>query len=343
MLCGDEDVLRRRALDELLRAVEVQPDDFDLESFDAQYSAPADWHASAGTAPFLAARRVVIVRHVLRADIDRAKMVSFSKLPESSLLILIADEEGGSEERVAKAGKSGEAWKKLVTTSGGAVLEFKVDPGATKEAVKEEAVKLGKKLAPKALELLVEMTGSSISRAFEELEKVCLCSGSEEIITERDIRAVVVPTREWNIFVMVDSVLGNRVPDAFNQLRILIGNSAKAEDAAYRQILPMLSRALRLMWQARVCIDAGCRADNAPDSVRQCFPSRPSLASEAPYRQGQVMSQARKVTLAQITAGFQIVNDADSRLKGILPGFSGLETLERMILELARAMSPNAV
>jgi len=339
MICGEEDVLRRRALGELLRVAEVQPDDFDLESFDAQYSSPTEWSASAGTAPFLAARRVVIVRHLLQTDPDKAKSANLGKLPGSSLLVLVADDEGGSEDRATRAKNMGEGWKKLVNASGGAVLEYKVDPSATKSGIKDEAAAFGKKLTPKALDLLVEMTGSSLSRAIEELEKVCLSAGENEMITDRDVRSVVVPTRDWNIFVMVDSILGNRVPEAFNQLRILLGNSSKAEDAAYQRILPMLSRSLRLLWQARVCIDADCRPDNAPDGVRRCFPARPNLASEAPYRQNQIMSQARRVTLSQIADGFRIVNDADSRLKGILPGFSGLETLERMILELAKAMS----
>ncbi len=52
------------------------------------------------------------------------------------------------------------------------------------------------------------------------------------------------------------------------------------------------------------------------------------------------MASARKVTLAQLTQCFQVLSDTcDARLKGSLGGFSAVETLERMVLEMAGAVS----
>ena len=103
MITGDESALRRLALDHILESIGIQSDDFDLQSYEGD-SDPVDWVASAGTSPFLADRRVVVVRHLLRCDPDRGKSVSFKGLPSTALLILIADDENGDDGEILSRG-----------------------------------------------------------------------------------------------------------------------------------------------------------------------------------------------------------------------------------------------
>ena len=62
LISGDESALRKHAVEQLFEAANIQPDDFDLQIFEGD-SDPTDWLASVGTAPFLAERRTVVVRH----------------------------------------------------------------------------------------------------------------------------------------------------------------------------------------------------------------------------------------------------------------------------------------
>jgi len=339
MICGDEEALRRRALSDLLSAAGIQKDDFDLETMDPDGSRPRDWAASAGTTPFLAERRTTIVRHLLRCEVKELEGTDFSKLPTSSLLILVADEESGSEDRQARMKTVRKNWEKAISAAGGAVLAFDPDPRKARDAIKREVGESGKAISDRAAELLVEMTGGSLSRALEELEKLVLYVGAAESIQERDVREIVVPSREWNVFKMVDAIVSNDVPEALRQLRVLVGNAGKAEEAAFRQILPQVSRQLRLLWQGRVCLDAGTTSINAPAAITATFPEKPNLAKEPPYRQNAVMTSARRVTLTRLTHCFAILSDTDARLKGALNGFSSIETLERMILEMAGTLA----
>jgi hypothetical protein len=66
MLSGDEENPRRRSLTALMDAARPGGDDYDLETVEAESSPPHQWIASAGTTPFLAERRTVVVRHLLR-------------------------------------------------------------------------------------------------------------------------------------------------------------------------------------------------------------------------------------------------------------------------------------
>lgn len=339
MISGDESALRRHAFDALLEAAGVQPDDFDLQTFEGDGD-PIEWLAAAGTAPFLAERRVVIVRHILRGDLDRAKTINFGGLPASALLLLIADDESGDEDRQRRLKSYRTAWEKIVKEAGGQVVDCKVQPGALKDMVRAEVAKGDKKITDRALDVLGEMSAGSASRALEELPKLIAYVEPEKTIDEASVREVVVPAREWNVFKLVDSVIEGDVAEGLRQLRILVGTPTKAEEAAFRNILPQLSRNLRLIWQARVCVDAGVQPANAPDEVRAAFLSKPNLIGEQEFVRNKSLRAARRISLPQIAEMLQLVCDADAQLKGQLPSFSAMETLEQTVLRMAEVAKP---
>ena len=334
MISGDESALRRHALEQLLVAAEVQPDDFDLQTFEGETDS-VEWIASAGTAPFLANRRTVIVRHLLRMDLDRVKENDFKNLPSSALLILIADEENGDEDRQRRLKSWRTAWEKLVTKAGGNVIKCDVNPKEVKDLVRAEVGKVDKKITDRALETLTEMCAGNASRALEELPKLIAYVEPEKNIQESDVKEVVMPSREWNVFKLVDSVVDGDVGESLRQLRILVGSPQKAEDAAFRNILPQLSRMLRLIWQARVCVDAGVQPANANDYIKSSFLTRPNLMTEQEFVRGKALRAARRMTLDQVGEMLQILSDADAGIKGMLASFSAMETLEQTVLKMA--------
>ena len=333
LVVGDEELLRRRAIEGLLAAAEVTKDDFDLEAYEADDSRPDAWIAAAGTSPFLAARRTVVVRHLLRRDPEEMRDGALASLPETSLLILVADEE--SSETLAKRGK---AWAKVVEKAKGAVILCDADPKKAQEGIRPELARVGKTMSSAAVATLVEMTGGSLSRATDELEKLALYVGEAERIDEAAVRALVVPSREWNVFAMIDGILDANVSEALRHLRILVGSAAKAADVGHSSIVPLTSRALRLTWQGRVCLDAGRGPGDATPEIRATFPDKPNLAKEGSWRQNRVMTSARKTTLPALAACMGILADTDSRLKGALPGYTPIDTLERMVLEMVEAL-----
>jgi DNA polymerase III subunit delta len=336
LLAGDEEFLRREALRALLDASGASDEDFDLQHFDAGESSPAEWAAAVGTAPFLSARRTGIVRHLLRVETDRLGGIDLKALPPTALLILVADDEGGDETKQQRLRTVRQHWEKMVAGAEGFVAPLKADVKALTDTLRREASERGKPLASGGAQLLAEMCGSSLSRSIGELEKVILFAGDEPSIREDHIRQVVVPSREWNVFRLVDATLSGEVAEALNQLRILVGSPGKAEDAAFRNILPNVSRTLRLLWQARLCLDASAAPGDPPPQVRAMFPERPNLASEKSFVQSKVMKMARGVSLAQLAGCLAVLADTDARLKGGLPAFNANETLERMVLEMAK-------
>jgi DNA polymerase III delta subunit len=336
LLGGDEEILVRRALKELIEMVAPDGDDFDLIHLDADSSSPEEWFAAAGTAPFLAARRTAVVRHLLRCDDPERLLVK--ALPEYALVILVADEESGDESKQRRFGTLQGKWVKWVKAGGGHVEIFEFDGKSLPAILRKEADTMGTPLTSGAGVMLAEMVSGSLSRGLGELEKLSLYAGPKATITEQMVRTVVVPSREWNIFRLVESVASGDVPSSLRQLQILVGSASKADDAAHSQILPQMHRQLRLLWQARVLVDAGCAPDRVSETVRAQLAERPNLLKEPPYRQSKLMSLARMTSLPALATCFGLLSDADARLKGMLPGFSAMETLESTVLNLSKVL-----
>jgi DNA polymerase-3 subunit delta len=333
LLAGDEELLRLRALRELVDR--AGGDEFDRETMEGGDASPEHWLAAAMTVPFLADRRMIVVRNVLRSETvlsaDHLKAI-----PDTGFLILVLDEEGSADARSSKIANRKAQWKKAVESGGGYVAEFSVDGKQIGETLRGAAQAAGKTISPKAIDLLLEMVGGSVGKGLEEIEKLVLFVGDEPQIREADVRASTVTAREWNVFAMVDAMLNGQVGEALRQLRILMGVQGKADDAAMRQIFPQVSRQLRLLWQARLCLDAGVKDPlAAPPEISRLFPESPNLAKQKPYPIRKSMELARTLSLESLAHCFQALADADARMKGQLPGYSTQESLERMIFEMA--------
>lgn len=335
---GEESGLSREWLDGVLEAAGLVKDDFDLEIRNGDEGSPGDWFASVTTSPFLAERRVLVIRQANRWDPAKSPIPDLKGLPAASLLIFVGDEEATSDpSRQTKFASNGKAIATLVEKAGGKAVESKPDPAAAKNRLKTAIADDGRKITEGALESLLEMCGGRYSRAKEELDKLTLYAGSA-VIREADVEAIVVPSRDFQIFKLVDAIVANRVPDALKQLKAIVTSAKKPEEEAFRTIFPMVSRNLRLLWQARLCVDAGCAPQDPTPAVLARLPEKPDIRRESPYRSNSLVRTARGVPLARLARCLTIVADADARLKGQLDSYATMDSLERMVLEMAQAI-----
>lgn len=337
LLYGAESILMRRAMDEVIQASGVAPDDMELETFMGDSVSPRDWVAAAGTVPFLAERRVVVVRNVGRADPKDLSLESLKGLPETALLVLIGDEEAGSDDKSKKSETSIRNFAKLVKDAKGGCFEFKVDSKAAAGFVKVEVEKLGKNISTSAANLLVEMTGGSAGRALQEVEKLVLYASGNRI-SEREIKDVVVPSREWNVFNLIDSAISGNVGVALRQLQTVLTNKSKVEDIAFANIFPLFARQFRFLWQARAFIETGGSPDSPSPEMAQLYSGKAALASQSDFVKNGVMRQAKQVSFEGLARAMALLEETDGKLKGQGASFTGVDTLEQFLIRLSREL-----
>lgn len=328
LIAPSEDVLRVRALSDLLAAAGVGPDDFDYEVLQADESPSASWVASVSTVPFLAERRVTIVRHLFRAAAD-----PLGDLPATALLVLVGDDDaGGDEAKLSKQRTALKNWTKAVEAAKGVVYAPEIDGKAFVDLLAAESVRLGKKLDRKATVLLQEMVGGSFSRGIAELEKLVYFVGDRDLIESSDVKRVVAPSREWSIWSLIGAVVNGNVGEALVELRTLVGAGTKAEEASNRLILPQLYRQVRLMLQARTILETGRPADVL--ASEGLLPEK-HLGQEKDFTRNKVIAQAKSVSHAQCARALARIAEADAQLKGALPAADTVTTLELLLQDLA--------
>lgn len=340
LITGSEDLLRRRALKEVLG--DRPADDFDLEVIVADAAEPTAWIASASTAPFLGDHRTVVVRNLLRQEPGKqaaSLSEALARLPETARLILVVDEETGDESRQQRLATVRKGWEKVVKEAKGKTIVCEAPGKDLRAPVRAEAERLGKKMSLPAVDLLVEMTGGSLTRALEEIEKLALYVGDAAEIRRDDVELVVTPSREWNVFKLLDAVLAGQPYEALRQLRLMIAGS-RPEEAAQRSVLPVLAKQLRLVWQGRVAIESRASLADPTGSFVELLPSRPNLLDEPSWRQTRVMDLARRITYDQCAECLDAVAHADAALKGLVPSAGTMDTLELMVLRIASVASP---
>lgn len=336
-LGGPDELLRAEELLRLLTEVPIAPDDFDYQGFFGDEAKPSEWLNAVFTAPFMAERRVVVVRNVFRAGLDDIERVDWRIIPEFGLVILVGDEERNAEDRQKKLADS---LGKIVKSAGGEVFSPKVDANAAEARIKARVQAERKSIQPSTVRLLWEMSGTHLTTALGEVEKAILYAGNSDTVRESDVLAVVIPDREFQIFNLVDAVVAGKARDVMEQLRVLTAKSGRLEEPIQTKILPMLYRQVRLMWQARLILDAGAEVRNLPPDLQRMLPKGQSLLTQSEWVQNRILGSARKVSMRTLQQWLEELNNFDLGMK--TGHFSALELLEQTLLRMVEAVTVGA-
>ncbi len=341
-----ESALRRAAVHQIYQQLEIEQGDMDVETVIADDRAPAEWTAVASSVPFLGDRRVVLVRNLLRVDPAQtwdAKpkagahpfVDDLAALPPTAMLVLVADDEQGDEDRQRRLETVSKRWHAIVEAAGGYVPKLESDDRDIADRLRAAAKDAGKHMTPSTATLLTEMTGGSLSIALGELDKAVVYVGDAEAIQDSAIMAVVEPEQEYNVYQLVDAIVAGDSAKALRQVRTMISGRSKIEGQAFSRIFPTIARQFRLVWQARLCLDANTTVRNPAPSVLEMFPSKPRIEKEREWLQRKAVGAARRISFSQIQGVIAELVEADAQIKGLRPSISTAETMETMVLRMA--------
>ncbi|MBS1715968.1 MAG: hypothetical protein JST30_16700 [Armatimonadetes bacterium] len=349
LISGDDPVSRASALEELTSSEGIDPSE--TEQFQADAKDPSEWCGLAATVPFFSERRTVIVRSIGRYDVAKRTDESIGKnhsvvrllaaLPETSLLVLVHDEDSGDDDRQQRLRKSADVWAKIVDLAGGKSYVFNEDPSRTLVLIREAVAKHDKTISEKAANTLAQMVGNKPGSAIAEAEKAALFAGESPEVREADVKAAVTPDLEYNAFKLVDAVVAGDAATAVTQVRLLFGRSPDASSMAIQRVFPVLVSQFRALWQARFCLDSGTNPVHPDAHVERWLPEK-RLGNEPDWRQRKIVGAAKRLSLHQISGCIGEITAADAMLKGALPSYSAGDTVERMTLTMCRLCGAKA-
>ncbi len=241
----------RLEVDRALAAIKAatHPDggaDLATDAFDAQ--SPGDKAelaarivSAANTMPFLARRRLVLVRGVELLDGAAAEtLLGYLDSPSpSTCMVLLGDKADGRLKLFARLKKDG--------------LLFSFDPprddSSARALLEREAQARGVRFEPRALTAFLEVVpldAGEITNAVEQLSLYVGAQGGGSVVNEDAVRAVLVARREHSIFELTDAIGQGSVERALRLLR-----SLPPEDAAPVKVCTMLGRTVRQLMAAK--------------------------------------------------------------------------------------------
>ena len=163
--------------------------------------------------------------------------------------------------------ESADGKKKLtgVLRKQAAAVDFELLPEAEIYKWCQSALKpLKKKINRQAAATLTFMAGRELIRLSGELDKLAAYTGAERTeITEADVRAVVPPSLEYNVFELMNHLLAGDMFKAQQTVNSLMQGGQNAMG-----ILAMLIRQLRQMAHMKSALDAGETALSVQEALK---------------------------------------------------------------------------
>lgn len=266
--------------------------------------------AACETLPFMADKRLVVVREhpalTGRADADDKLIAYIPQVPESTVLVFIAQGKADARKKLYSA----------IKKINGIVTFSALTDGELNAWVVKNFSGLGKTCSAQVAALLTFTVGSDTALLRTEIEKLAALTGERDAITEADVQAVATRSVECTVFELVDAVVAGRQGKAFGLLRDMLTSGSDRLG-----ILAMLLRQFRLMQHIKIM--------QFEKLSTQDIKQRLGIA---PFAAERCMRQASGYSGGQVKRAVRICLDAEYRVKSGQWNQEG--ALEKAMLEI---------
>jgi DNA polymerase-3 subunit delta len=291
-LYGEEEYRRDQTLNQLLDALLTEGErDLNLDQIRPGEAGRQSILGSARTMPFLASRRVVLIRGI--EDLSREQqeeVLAYLDDPSPTSCLVLAGRRLDLRTRLAAA-----IQKK------GMLLRFdRPEADSLKESLLAAAKEQGTRLQPEAISLLMALVGDDVRQLIYNVEKVALFVGEREEISAKDVEALVGETRVRSIFQLTDAVSSRDLDVALRCLASLLESGEEP-----LAIIGMLARQIRLLVQAKALQGQSAAAGK----MTHAFGSLPPRVVAA------LAKQSASRSWPQLSGALQRISGADLAIK----------------------------
>ena len=237
---GEEEYLKREALQALRKL--FLPDGLE-ELNESLLDAPETGSiiAAAETLPFMADRRLIIVRDLPalsgRAEADEALVDYLPKVPSTSLLLFYCTQKPDARKKIYTAVKKLNGIVTFSPMRDRELTSFVTDAFHT----------LGKECDERTADYLIFISGSDANQLMQEIRKIASHNPTVSAVHPDEVRTLATPTVESTVFQMVDAVVSHQQTQALTLLRDQLRNG---QDRVF--ILAMLLRQFRLLQHLKI-------------------------------------------------------------------------------------------
>ena len=261
--------------------------------------------AAVKSLPFLAEKRLVIVRglirHITRKGAGQAGKAAADRLvdelpglPEHARLVLVEDDTLPPANRVLKAARE---------MPNGYIGEFRKPQNLARWIAQRAAQEYDADITPQAANAIAEVVNGDLLRADNELCKLVAFVNDERAISEEDVAALTPYVPEANIFEMVDALAVGDGKRALELIRQSMHDNPR--DPGFG-LFGMIVRQFRLLLMTRDHIDRG-GGTQAPAIAAATGAHR--------FTAGKLAVQARRFSVEQLDTILKRLQRYDQDMK----------------------------
>ena len=273
LLCGREEYLIRWYADVLIKKYVADAcKALDLVVLEGESASAEKIIESLETVSLMSERKVVLLQDfapAMGADLkclpaEDLKMLTdyFSEIPEESLLIITAPEQGEK--------KKGKNKVRSAAEKTGKVYDFQpLNDSQLRSFIGKRFKAAGKQYTPSVLNLIMSESGYgnksieySLYNLENDLKKIIAHSGISPEITSADVSDIIAANPENNVFAMLDAIGRNRKDEAFRLLHNLLNTGGNVF-----QLLALITGQLELILSIKEMRDEGVPAGTIPKKL----------------------------------------------------------------------------
>jgi DNA polymerase-3 subunit delta len=121
-----------------------------------------------------------------------------------------------------------------------------------------------KRLNRDAAELLVELTGDELTRLYNEIDKLALYAGDQNIIAQKHVESLIGHNRLISAFAVIDAIIAGNAGVAIERLRGMFAGDKSTEYT----VVGAFAYHVRRMFNAKILLDKGLRPRDIEKRLR---------------------------------------------------------------------------
>jgi DNA polymerase-3 subunit delta len=233
---GKELHLQNKAVRSIVTIVPEGQRDFNFDRFDGAEANLADVLTVARTLPFMAPKRVVLVRDLEKVRLDAEKtslLTGYLENPSPETVLIATTVETAAARSLSKKVKG--LWTEVVF--------HPLRGGSLTSGVRETAREKGVRITAEGIERLIEAAGSDLARINQELEKLSLAVGPGGEIGAPEVHTLVCGYTFQTAFDLVQAICDRNLRRSLTLIDRLF--EAGSDTAG---LMGMLAKRLRILW-----------------------------------------------------------------------------------------------
>ena len=280
-----------------------------LLSVDADKAQPADVFDELRTLPFLADKRLVVIKSADKfVSAHRDKLLNYFDNPSGSGILILTVSSWSARTRLAK---------KLPSIG----EHISMDPPKRSQLPGKMSdyarSRYGKVLSMNSARLLVELSGDSLAVLCSDVDKLALYCGPEKEITVSHIEKLISNNRFYNVFAVIDAASAGNVAGAVDRIRSMFAEDKSSEYT----FIGAFAFHFRRLFNAKILYSRGVNASQISSRLR-IWGNREAF-----------FSQLRRLSLRQIGSGIEYLAETDHAIKTghITPGAAAEQLIFRFL------------